>query len=98
DREVRRAVPVIDDFRVSSAYSVYTGRTEPRVLVGKRITDAVRLTASTGLGESREIRTSVEWRLNNQTSVQAVYDNVNTETASALGNVGADLSWRLEFD
>jgi translocation and assembly module TamB len=98
DREVQRALPVIDDFSVSSRYSQRTNRTEPQVTVGKRISDRVRLTASTGISESSAVRASVEWRLGEQTSVQAVYDNYNTTTASTLGNVGVDLHWRLEFE
>jgi translocation and assembly module TamB len=98
DREVQRALPVIDDFSVSTRYSQRTNRTEPQVTVGKRISDRVRLTASTGISESSEVRASVEWRLGEQTSVQAVYDNYNTTTASSLGNVGVDLHWRLEFE
>jgi hypothetical protein len=27
-----------------------------------------------------------------------VYDNVNTDTASPVGNLGVDLRWRLEFE
>ena len=98
DREVRRAVPVIDDFRLSSAYSMRTNRTEPQISIGKRIADRVRLSATTGLSETREFRTSLEWRLGDETSVQAVYDNMNTTSASPLGNVGVDLRWRLEFE
>ncbi len=98
DREIQRALPVIDDFSVSSRYSTRTNRTEPQVTVGKRISDRVRLTASTGISESSEVRASVEWRLGENTSVQAVYDNYNTTTASSLGNVGVDLHWRLEFE
>jgi translocation and assembly module TamB len=98
DREVRRAVPVIDDFSISSRYSPRSNRTEPQVTIGKRITDRVRVTASTGVSDSSEVRASVEWRLSDQTSVQAVYDNYNTTTASSFGNVGVDVRWRLEFE
>ncbi len=98
DREVKRALPVIDDFAVTSAYSVRTNRTEPQVVVGKRLSDRVRASAATGLTTDSNFRTNVEWRLNDQTSVQASYDNVQTTTASQFGNVGVDLRWRLEFD
>jgi translocation and assembly module TamB len=97
DREVRRAVPVIDDFRLSSAYSVRTGRTEPQVSIGKRIADRVRLSATTGLSEAREFRAVIEAQLDANTSVQAGYDNYNLTSASSFGNVGVDLRWRLEF-
>lgn len=97
DREVRRALPVIDDFRLSSAYSVRTGRTEPQVSIGKRIADRVRLSATTGLSESREFRAVLEAQLDDTTSIQAGYDNYNVTSASSFGNVGVDLRWRLEF-
>jgi translocation and assembly module TamB len=97
DREVRRAVPVIDDFRLSSAYSVRSGRTEPQVSIGKRIADRVRLSATTGLSESREFRAVLEAQLDDTTSIQAGYDNYNLTSASSFGNVGIDLRWRLEF-
>ncbi len=98
DREVRNAVPVIDDFRFSSSYSLRTNRSEPQISIGKRITERVRLSATTGLGEAREFRTSVEWRLDDQSSVEAGYDNLNNTTNSSLGNLGVDLRWRLEFE
>ena len=98
DREVKKALPVIDDFAVTSAYSARTNRTEPQVVVGKRLSDRVRASATTGLSAESNFKTGVQWRLNNQTSVEAGYDNVQTTTSSQFGNVGVDLRWRLEFD
>lgn len=98
DREVKRALPVIDDFAVTSAYSVRTNRTEPQLVIGKRLSEKVRASATTGLTTDSYFKTNVEWRLNDQTSVAAGYDNVQTTTASQFGNVGVDLRWRLEFD
>ena len=97
DRAVKNAIPIIDDFRFGSAYSPLTGRTEPQVTVGKRITDDVRANVTTGLTEDRELIANIEWRLGKRVSAQASYDNLNTVTASATGNVGLDLRWRLEF-
>jgi len=98
DREVKRALPLIDDFNVTSAYSVRTNRTEPQVVVGKRLSENVRASATTGLTADSNFKTGVEWRLGSQTSVEAAYDNVQTTTSSQFGNVGLDLRWRLEFD
>ena len=98
DREVKRALPVIDDFAVTSAYSARTNRTEPQVVVGKRLGDKLRATATTGLTAESNFKTGVEWRFDDQTSVEAGYDNVQTTTSSQFGNVGVDLRWRLEFD
>jgi translocation and assembly module TamB len=98
DTAVRKAVPVIDDFRFGSAYSSRTGRTEPTVTIGKRLTSEVRANVTSGLTEDREIRSSVEWKLTPRISVQGSYDNVNDAASSQLGNLGADVRFRLEFE
>jgi translocation and assembly module TamB len=98
DRAVTDAVPVIDEFRFGSAYSSRTGRTEPTVTIGKRLTERVRANVTTGIAESREVRSNVEWQLSNRVSVESSYDNVNDISSSALGNLGADVRWRLEFE
>jgi translocation and assembly module TamB len=98
DREVKKALPVIDDFAVTSAYSARSNRTEPYVVVGKRISDRIRATATTGLTADTNFKTGVQWRFDDETSVEAGYDNVQTTTSSQFGNVGVDLRWRLEFD
>jgi len=98
DRAVRKALPLIDEFRFGSAYSSRTGRTEPTVTVGKRLTERVRANVTSGLAESREIRSNLEWRLSPRVSVEGSYDNVNDISSSSLGNLGADVRWRLEFE
>jgi translocation and assembly module TamB len=98
DKEVKKALPLIDDFAVTSAYNVRTNRTEPQVVVGKRLANRVRATATTGLTTDSYFKSNVEWRLDDQTSVEAGYDNVQTTASSQFGNVGVDLRWRLEFD
>jgi translocation and assembly module TamB len=98
DQALRSSVPVIDEFRVGTQYSSRTGRPEPAVTLGKRLTDDVRATVTTGLSEDREVRSNIEWRLKGGVSVQGAYDNANEVSSSALGNVGAGLRWRLEFE
>jgi translocation and assembly module TamB len=98
DSAVKKAVPVIDDFRFGSAYSSRTGRTEATVTLGKRVTDQVRANVTSGLSENREIRSNLEWKLTPRVSVQGSYDNVNDVSSSSLGNLGADVRWRLEFE
>jgi translocation and assembly module TamB len=97
DRAVKQALPIIDDFRFGSAYSTVTGKTEPQLTVGKRLTNDIRASVTAGLSEDRELRSNIEWRLNNRLSVQGSYDNINDVSSSALGNLGVDLRWRLEF-
>ena len=98
DSAVKKAVPVIDDFRFGSAYSSRTGRSEATVTVGKRLTDKVRANVTSGLLENREIRSNLEWKLTPRVSVQGSYDNVNDVSSSSFGNLGADVRWRLEFE
>ncbi|MDP9033851.1 MAG: translocation/assembly module TamB domain-containing protein [Myxococcota bacterium] len=98
DRALKQALPIIDDFRFGSAYSTATGKTEPQLTVGKRLTNDVRASVTAGLAEDRQLRSNIEWRLNNRLSVQGSYDNVNAASSSTLGNLGLDLRWRLEFE
>jgi translocation and assembly module TamB len=98
DRAVTDALPVIDEFRFGSAYSSRTGRTEPTVTIGKRLAERIRANVTSGLAESREIRSNIEWRLSNRVSLEGSYDNVNDISSSSLGNLGADVRWRLEFE
>ncbi len=97
--EVRDALQVIDDFAITTRYSPATGRPEPMVTIGKRITDRVRLSAATGLtGEERTVQAGVEVQVGDRTTLQLLYDNINRESSSSIGNIGADLEWRIEFD
>ena len=98
DKAVKKIVPLIDEFRFGTGYSARTARSEPTVTVGKRITDNVRATITTGVSQDREVRSNIEWRLNRQVSVQGSYDNLNDVSTSPLGNIGVDLRWRLEFE
>ncbi len=97
DQAVREVVPVIDEFRFGSAYSSRTGRTEPTVTIGKRLAERIRANVTSGLSESREVRSNVELSLNPRMSAEASYDNVNDISSSSLGNLGGDIRWRLEF-
>ena len=98
DRAIKQVVPIIDDFRFGRAYSTLTGRTEPQLTIGKRLTNDIRASVTAGLSEDRELRSNIEWRLNNRLSVQGSYDNINDVSSSTLGNLGIDLRWRLEFE
>jgi translocation and assembly module TamB len=98
DKAVKTVVPLIDDFRFGTGYSSKTASPEPTVTVGKRVTENVRASVTTGLSEDREVRSNVEWRLNRNVSVQGSYDNLTDVSNSPVGNLGVDLRWRLEFE
>jgi translocation and assembly module TamB len=98
DSVVRESLPVIDDFRFGSAYSSRSGRTEPTVTVGKRVTERVRANVTSGLSDTREVRSNLEWQLTGASSVLGSWDNVNNVSNSTLGNLGADIRFRIAFD
>ncbi|MCU0655846.1 MAG: translocation/assembly module TamB domain-containing protein [Polyangiaceae bacterium] len=97
DRAVKTVIPILDDFRLGSAYSPRTGRTEPTVTVGKRISNQLRANVITGLSENRDVRSNIEWRITPGTSLLGNYDNLSDVASRGLGNLGADFRVRLEF-
>lgn len=98
DRAVKQALPVIDDFRPGTAYSPRTGRVEPNITVGRRLTENVRANLTSGLAEDPQLRSTIEWRLNRTLTVDPSYDRINTVSSSNVGNFGVDFRWRLEFN
>lgn len=93
-----QAIPVIDEIRFGTAYSLRSGRTEPQVTLGKKLSDSLRASVTSGFGERREVQANIEWRLSKQFSLQGSYDNVNAVSSQGVGNVGVDLRYRLEFE
>lgn len=89
-----RFVPIVDQMRLSTEYSTRTGRTDPRITLGRRITDDVRVEASSSLTDSREFRAVLSYEMTDRLSLEGVYDNDNE---AQFGNVGADVRWRIEF-
>ncbi|HVY45766.1 MAG TPA: translocation/assembly module TamB domain-containing protein [Minicystis sp.] len=98
DKAVKTAVPVIDEFRFGSWYSSVSGQIEPTVTLGKRLTDNVRATVTTGITENREVQSNIEWKLNRRMSIEGTYDNLNQVSSSSIGNIGADLRWHIDFE
>jgi len=95
---VREVVPVIDEFRFGTAYSARSGKSEPTITVGKRITNRLHANVTTGLSDNQEVRSNIEWKFTNKTSILGSYDNVNNVSNSSFGNLGADIRFRLVFE
>jgi translocation and assembly module TamB len=93
---VTSAIPL--DLSFGSAYSTRTARSEPTVTVSKRLSDRIRAYVTSRITENRDVRASLEWTLGPQVSVQGSYDNNNDLSTPELGNVGADVRWRIEFE
>jgi len=97
DRAVKQAINVIDDFRFGSAYSPRTGRTEPQITVGRRLSEDVRASITKSFTDD-QLRGNVEWRLSRTTSVQGNADNVNNSASGTFPNIGIDFRFRLQFE
>lgn len=100
DRIVRRNVPLITDFNISSGYSPTQGRTVPQVSVRVPIATGVRAGATVNITEQREVRGTIDMEINRNHSIQLGIDNYG-QTGSqnrALPNGGVDWRFRLEFE
>lgn len=93
---VTDVVPV-DEFRFGSTYSSRSGRTEPTVTIGKRLSDRIRASVTTSLSETSEVRSNVEYRATQNLSVEGSFDNASNVASATGGNLGGDVRWRVEF-
>ncbi len=93
---VTKTVPV-DEFRFGSSYSSRSGRTEPTVTIGKRLSRRIRASVTTSLSDTSEVRSNIEYRATENLSVEGSYDNARDVASAAGGNLGGDVRWRLEF-
>lgn len=87
-------IPIMDEFKLTSEYSPRTGKTEPRIKIGKKITPKLKTTATTGLTSSRDFKANIEFNVTDNLSIEGNYDNDND---SQIGNIGTDIKFRLEF-
>ncbi len=97
DRAVRAAIPVIDDFRLGSAYNPRTNRTEPLVSAGRSVVDWFRLGGGFTLSDQPLGRATGDIRLGERLGVQLLFENASNGIGAQSANFGADLRWRLEF-
>jgi translocation and assembly module TamB len=83
-------IPV--DVRIYNEYSEKAGKDTTRISVGKQFTEDVWAAVSSSVGKEREIEANLEYKINDNFSLFADYDN-----ESQTGNLGVDLRFRLEF-
>jgi translocation and assembly module TamB len=101
DRIVRRNVPIISDFNITSGYSPALGRTVPQVSVRVPLATGVRAGATVNLTEQREVRGTIDAEINRNNSIQAGIDNygqTGSQNRSGAVNLGVDWRFRLEFE
>ena len=84
----------VDRFEVDPAYVRNTGTVEPRVTIGKDITDRIRALASTSFGVDARNTMQLEYRVTGRISLLGTWESA---TQSQAGAFGGDIKFRYEF-
>lgn len=83
-----------DRFHIDPYYSKATGTTEPKLTVGKDISEDVMLIYSRSLSSAGEQEAQMEYKLYKNLSVIGGWSSFG---ASRQGDLGADMKFRFEF-
>jgi autotransporter translocation and assembly factor TamB len=95
--EVRQGVRSwfgVDRFEVEPAYVRNTGAVEPRVTIGKDITERLRALASSSFGAEGRNSMQLEYRVTGRISLLGTWESA---TQSEAGAFGGDIKFRYEF-
>ena len=84
----------VDRIEVEPAYVPYSGTIEPRVTIGKDITDRIRAQASSGFTVDARRMMQLEYRLTRRFSLLGSWEG---STQTEAGAFGGDLKFRYEF-
>jgi translocation and assembly module TamB len=90
----RELFPELDVFKVTTEYSPRTGRTEPRIRVGRPLGKNARIDAARGLTAERDLEAVIRYELGRVFSFEGSY---RRDPDSAVGDVGIDFGVRTEF-
>jgi hypothetical protein len=82
------------EFRVFNEYSEKAGSETTRVALGRWITEDVWVSLSSSVSEENDVEANLDYKISDQFSVSAGYENDNEGN---VGNLGLDLKFRLEF-
>ncbi len=84
----------VSRFEVEAAQTRTAGGIEPRVTIGKDITDEFRVAASTSFGVDTQRMVQLEYRLTPRISLMGSWEG---QTESEAGAFGGDIKFRYEF-
>lgn len=93
----------IEQFKVVPVYDPDTGKAEPMVLLKQKVTEKISISALSSLGSNEEsgqsayLKAAVAYKVNDNLSIEGFYDTKGAGKGTNMGNVGLELSWRLEF-
>lgn len=83
-----------DRFHIDPYYSKVTGTSEPKLTVGKNLSDDILLIYSRGLSGTGEQEAQMEYKLYRNFSLLGGWSSFG---ASSQGDMGADMKFRFEF-
>lgn len=83
-----------DKFHIDPYYSKVTGTTEPKLTVGKDVSDDVQVIYSRGLTGTGEQEVQMEYKLYRNFSVLGGWSSFGESNS---GDIGADMKFRFEF-
>jgi autotransporter translocation and assembly factor TamB len=86
-------VPV-DRIEIEPSFSRTTGTTEPRLSIGKDLTEKLTALLGTGLGTERRQDVALEYQLGPRVSLQAAWES---QTQSSAGAFGGTIKFRHSF-
>lgn len=84
----------VDRIEIQPTFSRTSGGTEPRLTIGKDLTEGLRALVGTGLGSERQQDVTLEYQLTPRISVQGSWES---QTRSEAGAFGGDLKFRYAF-
>ena len=84
----------VDRFEIEPAYSRDTGALEPRVTIGKDVTERLRVLGASGFGVDPRRSVQVEYRYSSRISLLGTWDE---QTQAESGAFGGDIKFRYDF-
>lgn len=98
DERVRRILPVVDQFTLTSGYSKTSHKTEPRILVTKELGKNWELKYNGPLYEKDEQHIiALEYRLSSRITLESTWVSVS-DAIPSLGDLGLDLRLDWQFE
>ncbi|HUT78318.1 MAG TPA: translocation/assembly module TamB domain-containing protein, partial [Polyangia bacterium] len=87
-------MPIPLDLRIYNEYSERAGTDTMRLSLGRSLTEDIWVAISSSVGQERDVKATLGYRISDSLSLSADYENIDE---TAIGNVGIDLRFRLEF-
>ena len=98
DERVRRILPVVDQFTLTSGYSKTSRKTEPRILVTKELGKDWELKYNGPLNEKDEQHIiALQYRLSSRITLESTWISVS-DAIPSLGDLGLDLRLDWQFE